>query len=70
MNPTMSEILHEDPNGPMSFLGAVRQKIHALCTRLKISLVVFDKLMALVNTLGGATWWTLQINLFRTPFNK
>ena len=52
-NATMSEILNEDPSGPIAFRDAVRQQILALCTRLKITLVVVDKLMALANTLGG-----------------
>ena len=48
---TMTEILNEDPNGPIAFRDAVRQQIIALCTRLRISLVIIDKLMALANAL-------------------
>ena len=50
----MSEILNEDPTGPIAFRDAVRQQILALCTRLKIALVVVDKLIALANTLGAS----------------
>jgi hypothetical protein len=50
---TMSEILNEDPSGVVVFYDVVRQQILALCTRLKIALVVVDKLMALANTLGS-----------------
>ena len=48
---TMTDILNEDPNGPTVFRDAVRQQIVALCTRLRISLVIIDKLMALANAL-------------------
>ena len=49
-NATMAEILNEEPHGPTAFRDAVRQQILAICTRIKISLVVVDKLMGLANT--------------------
>jgi hypothetical protein len=50
-NATMVEIMNEDPHGPAAFRDAVRQQILALCTRLRISLVIIDKLMSLANSL-------------------
>jgi hypothetical protein len=50
---TMIEILREDPEGPTAFRDAVRQQILALCTRLRVSLVVIDKLMAVANDLSA-----------------
>jgi hypothetical protein len=48
---TMTEILDEDPQGPGAFREAVRQQILALCIRLRVSLVIVDKLMAIANGL-------------------
>ena len=48
---TMDEIMREEPHGPSAFRDAVRQQILALCTRLRISLFIMDKLMALANSL-------------------
>ena len=52
-NATIAELMHEDPSSPAAFRDAVRQQVVALCTRLRISLVVIDKLMALVNSLNA-----------------
>ena len=49
---TMIEILNEEPDGPIAYRDAVRKQILALCTRLRISLVVIDSLMALAHTLA------------------
>ena len=50
-NATMTEIMNAEPDGPTAFRDAIRQQIFALCTRLRVSLVVIDKLMALANSL-------------------
>ena len=50
-NATISEIMAEEPYGPTAYRDAVRQQIVALCTRLRISLVIIDQLMALSNSL-------------------
>ena len=47
----MAEIMGEEPHGPVAFRDAVCQQILALCTRLRISLVIIDKLMALANSI-------------------
>jgi hypothetical protein len=52
---TMTEILNEDPQGPTAFRDAVRQQIVALCTRLRVSLVIVDKLMLVANNLSKDT---------------
>jgi hypothetical protein len=52
---TMTEILNEDPQGPTAFRDAVRQQIVALCTRLRVSLVIVDKLMLVANNLSKYT---------------
>ena len=44
---TMAEIMNEDPEGPTSFHTALRQQIVALCVRLRISLILINKLMAI-----------------------
>lgn len=49
---TMSEILDEDPQGPAAYRQAVVQQIIMLCTRLRVSLIVVDKLMAVANSLA------------------
>jgi hypothetical protein len=51
-NTTMAEIMREEPDGPAAFRDAVRQQVLALCIRLKISLVVIDRMMALANSLS------------------
>jgi hypothetical protein len=48
----MAEIMREEPDGPAAFRDAVRQQVLALCIRLKISLVVIDRMMALANSLS------------------
>ena len=55
MNATMAELMNEDPHGPTAFRDAVRQQIIALCTRLRVSLVIIDHLMALANSLMAKT---------------
>jgi len=50
---TISEIINDEPQGPAAFRDAVRQQILALCTRLRISLVIIDKLMALANAISA-----------------
>src|ERR1700719_4228501 len=52
-NATMVEIMNEEPHGPSAFRDAVRQQVLALCTRLRISLVIIDQLMALFNSLSA-----------------
>jgi hypothetical protein len=49
---TMAEILDEDPQGPNAYRQAVVQQIVAICIRLRVSLIVVDKLMAIANTLA------------------
>ena len=49
---TMTEILDEDPQGPAAYRQAVVQQIVMLCTRLCVSLIVVDKLMAVANSLA------------------
>jgi hypothetical protein len=51
-NATMVELLNEEPDGPDAHRNAVRQQIVALCTRLRISLVIIDSLMGLANSLS------------------
>ena len=51
-NATISEILAEEPYGPTAYRNTVRQQIVALCTRLRISLIIIDQLMALSNSLA------------------
>ena len=50
-NATMADIMGEDPNSPQALRDAIRQQILALCTRLRVSLVIIDKLMAFANSL-------------------
>jgi hypothetical protein len=52
---TIAEILNEEPNGPIAFRDAVRQQVFILCTRLRISLAIIDKLMALANSFMPTT---------------
>ena len=47
----MAEIMGEEPHGPAAFRNTVCQQILALCTRLCISLVIINKLMALANSI-------------------
>lgn len=54
-NATMTELMNEEPHGPVAFRDAVRQQIVALCTRLRVSLVIIDHLMALANSLTAKT---------------
>ena len=49
---TMTEIMNEEPNGPLAFRDAIRQQVLALCTRLRVGLIIVDKLMALSNSLA------------------
>ena len=49
---TMTEILDEDPQGPAAYRQAIVQQIVMLCTRLRVSLIVVDKLMAVANSLA------------------
>lgn len=48
---TMAEILNEEPHGPTAFRDAIRQQILIICTRLRVSLLVLDNLMAVSNNL-------------------
>jgi hypothetical protein len=48
---TMDELMREEPYGPAAYRDAIRQQILALLTRLRISLYIMDKLMALANSL-------------------
>lgn len=52
-NATIVEIMEEDPNGPLQYRDVLRHQILALCTRLRVSLAIIDKLMALTNALTG-----------------
>ena len=47
--------MEEEPNGPIAYRNALRQQILALCTRLRVSLVIVDQLMALSNSLAVKT---------------
>jgi hypothetical protein len=47
--------MEEDPNGPLAYREVLRQHILALCTRLRISLVIIDQLMAMSNALATKT---------------
>ena len=49
---TMTEILDEDPQSPAAYRQAVVQQIVMLCTRLRVSLIVVDKLMSVANSLA------------------
>jgi hypothetical protein len=48
---TMSEILNQDPFGPSALQDAVRQQIFTICTRLRVSLILVNKLMTVSNNL-------------------
>ena len=50
---TMTEILDEDPQGPTAYRQAVVQQIIMLCTRLRVSLIIVDKLMSVANSLAN-----------------
>jgi hypothetical protein len=52
-NATLAEIMREEPHGPSAFREAVRQQVLTLCVRLRISLIVIDKLMAVANALAA-----------------
>lgn len=43
----MAEIMNKEPLGPAAFQTAVRQQIVTLCTRLRVSLIIINKLMAI-----------------------
>jgi hypothetical protein len=43
---TMTDIMNEDPQGPEAFQTALRHHIVTICTRLRISLIIINKLMA------------------------
>ena len=47
--------MEEEPTGPIAYRDALRQQILALCTRLRVSLVIVDQLMALSNSLAVKT---------------
>jgi hypothetical protein len=49
---TMAEVLDEDSQGPAAYRQAVVQQIVMLCTRLRVSLLIVDKLMAVANSLA------------------
>ena len=49
----MAEIMNEDPAGPLAFRDAIRHQILTLCTRLRVALVIVDKLMALANSISA-----------------
>jgi hypothetical protein len=51
-NATMVEILDEEPQGTVIFRDAVRQQVLTLCTRLRVSIVIIDKLMSIVTDLN------------------
>ena len=52
-NATMAEIINDDPQSPAAFHDSVRQQILALWTRLRVSLVIIDKLMGVANALNA-----------------
>jgi hypothetical protein len=51
---TKTDIIMNDhePQGPPVFRNAIHQQVVALCTRLRISLIIVDKLMAIANDLA------------------
>ena len=52
---TMSEIMDDNPLRPAAYREAIVQQIIMLCTRLRVSLVVVDKLMSVANSLAKDT---------------
>lgn len=52
---TMSEIMDDNPLSPTAYREAIVQQIIMLCTRLRVSLVVVDKLMSVANSLAKDT---------------
>ena len=52
---TMSEIMDDNPLSPAAYREAIVQQIIMLCTRLRVSLVVVDKLMSVANSLAKDT---------------
>ena len=52
---TMSEIMDDNPLSPTAYREAIVQQIIMLCTCLRVSLVVVDKLMSVANSLAKDT---------------
>ena len=52
---TMSEIMDDNPLSLTAYREAIVQQIIMLCTRLRVSLVVVDKLMSVANSLAKDT---------------
>ena len=52
---TMSKIMDDNPLSPTAYREAIVQQIIMLCTRLRVSLVVVDKLMSMANSLAKDT---------------
>ena len=48
---TIRDLIREDSNSPTAFRAAIRQQIVQLCVRLRVSLIVIDRLMAVSNSL-------------------
>ena len=47
---TIRDLLREDLNSPSAFRAAIRQQVVQLCIRLRVSLIVIDRLMAVSNS--------------------
>ena len=48
---TIRDLIREDSNSPTAFRAAIRQQIVQLCIRLRVNLIVIDRLMAVSNSL-------------------
>ena len=47
---TIRDLVREDSNSSSDFRDAIRQQIIQLCIRLRVSLIVIDRLMAVSNS--------------------
>jgi hypothetical protein len=50
---TVAEVLSEDPYGPTVLRDAVRKQIFTICTRLRVSLILVNKLMSVATNLNA-----------------
>ena len=47
---TIRDLIREDSNSPTAFRAAIRQQIVQLCIRLRVNLIVIDRLMTVSNS--------------------
>ena len=47
---TIQDLLREDLDSPTAFRAAIRQQVVQLCIRLRVNLIVIDRLMAVSNS--------------------